>query len=68
MVAAGGARARVVAGADLAGAALTGVQRAVDVVVDALCATVVAILLLLPWSVAFAAGDGTESASRLAAP
>ena len=58
----------LLAGADLAGAVLTGLQRAVDVVVDALCATVVAILLLLPWSVAFAAGDGTRIGFQARAP
>ncbi len=48
------------AAAELAGAALTGVQRAFDVVVDAACATAVAVLLLVPWSVAFFAGDGAR--------
>ncbi|HEY1737771.1 MAG TPA: hypothetical protein VGI86_03630, partial [Acidimicrobiia bacterium] len=58
----------LLAGADLAGAVLTGVGRAVDVVVDAACATVVAILLLLPWSVAFAAGDGSRVGFQARAP
>ncbi|HEY3832233.1 MAG TPA: glycosyltransferase [Acidimicrobiia bacterium] len=58
--------------ADLAGAALTGVQRPadvlLDVVADAACATVVAILLLLPWSVAFASGDGTRIGFQARSP